>query len=97
MAKLAVLARSPHKQSHRGDTILHNLQYFTFLDDRRLFANIDALLTRLAPVGTVYVACMESPNGGGGGGGSFGSGKKASKAATEVSELMSKLVSVLES
>eukprot|EP00579_Thalassiosira_antarctica_P010231 CAMPEP_0201910000 /NCGR_PEP_ID=MMETSP0903-20130614/1538_1 /ASSEMBLY_ACC=CAM_ASM_000552 /TAXON_ID=420261 /ORGANISM="Thalassiosira antarctica, Strain CCMP982" /LENGTH=257 /DNA_ID=CAMNT_0048444585 /DNA_START=39 /DNA_END=808 /DNA_ORIENTATION=+ len=94
-AKLAVLARSPHKRSEVHDKIIHNLQYFTFLDDRRSFANIDALLTRLAPVGTVYVACTESPDGGGGGGGS--SGKKASRAAAEVSELMSKLISVLES
>ena len=37
----------------------YKLTYFTFLDDRRSFANVDALLTRLAPVGTIYVACTE--------------------------------------
>jgi len=30
-----------------------------FLDDRRSFANVVTLLTRLTPVSTVYVACTE--------------------------------------
>ncbi|KAL7540395.1 hypothetical protein ACHAXR_010075, partial [Thalassiosira sp. AJA248-18] len=92
-AKLAVVARSPHKRSEIDDIIRYNLQYFTFLDDRRSFANVDALLTRLAPVGSVYVACTESPDNATGGGG----GGKNKKAAAEVTELFSKLMTVLES
>ena len=32
------------------------------ISSRRSFANVDALITRLAPVGTVFVACTESPD-----------------------------------
>ena len=39
-----------------GDTARHVLEHVVFLDDRRSFANVDALLTR---VSTVYVACTE--------------------------------------
>jgi len=66
------------------------LEYFTFLDDRRSFANVDALLTRLAPVGTVYVACTESPD-------DPDKKKGAKKSAAEIQELLSKLMVVLES
>lgn len=103
-AKLAVVARMPHKRSNVSDVMRYKLTYFTFLDDRRSFANVDALLTRLAPVGTVYVGCTEgvgadsSSTGGSGGGGQAGGGNASSrKSGQEVSELLSKLVTVLES
>ena len=92
-----MVARSANKRSEISDNVVHKLEYFSFLDDRRSFANVDALLTRLAPVGSVYVACTESPDGDGGGGGGNHGGKKASRAAAEVSQLMSKLVNVVES
>jgi hypothetical protein len=74
-----------------------------FLDDRRSFANVDALLTRLAPVSTVYVACTEGGDfdaGSGGGGGGGGGGKKdrgAASASAEVAALLKRLASVVES
>ena len=76
-----------------------------FLDDRRSFANVDALLTRLAPVSTVYVACTEggdfdAGSGGGSGGGGGGRGKKdggAASASAEVAALLKRLASVVES
>ncbi len=81
----------------------YKLTYFTFLDDKRSFVNVDALLTRLAPVGTIYVACTESggadyKHGGSGGGSSTTTTTtKGKKSGQEVSELLSKLVTVLES
>ncbi len=93
-AKLTLIARTPHKRSGLEDNTRYNLQYFTFLDDRRSFANVDALLTRLAPVGTVYVGCTESPESNQN---NNNGGAKTKKAAAEVSELMSKLVNVIES
>jgi len=95
-AKLAIIVRSPHKRTEIEESTRYKLEYFTFLDDRRSFPNVDALLTRLAPVGTVYVACTESSDAGDGTNGS--SGKKGGKrAAAEVSELLSKLMNVVES
>ena len=88
-----MVVRSPHRRTEISETTRYKLEYFAFLDDRRSFANVDKLLTRLSPVGTVYVACTESPDAAGsnkGGGG----GKRA---AAEVSELLSKLCGVLES
>jgi len=73
-----------------NDKTRYKLEYFTFLDDRRSFANVDALLTRLAPVGTVYVACTESPD-------DPDKKKGAKKSAAEIQELLSKLMVVLES
>lgn len=73
-----------------NDKTRYKLEYFTFLDDRRSFANVDALLTRLAPVGTVYVACTESPD-------DPDKKKCAKKSAAEIQELLSKLMVVLES
>lgn len=95
-AKLAVLARSPHKRSGLDDKIRHRLQYFTFFDDRRSFANVDALLTRLAPVGAIYVACTESTEQGGGGASAKKRKGAGSRAAAEVDDLLNRLISVLE-
>lgn len=101
-----MVARQPHKRIHVDDVMRYKLTYFTFLDDRRSFANVDALLTRLAPVGTIYVACTEGgadsnnnnfAGGGYNGGSSSSSATKAKKSGQEVSELLSKLVTVLES
>ena len=95
-AKLSIVARLPHKRCNIDDTTRYKLEYFTFLDDRRSFANVDALLTRLAPVGTVYVACTESPDDGKKSANN-NSNSKGKRASAEVQELLSKLMNVLES
>mmetsp|Transcript_1084 Transcript_1084/g.2237 ORF Transcript_1084/g.2237 Transcript_1084/m.2237 type:complete len:895 (-) Transcript_1084:119-2803(-) len=98
-AKLAIVARLPHKRSGLDDPIRHTLQYFTFLDDRSNFAHVDALLTRLAPVADVYVGCTENIEGDGDGSNSSGVGNKrgAKKAAAEASALIHKLVNLIKS
>lgn len=58
--RLAVAARIPRKRMDCTDPIQHTIQYFSFLDDRRRFTNLDALLTRLSPVGVVHLSCTES-------------------------------------
>ena len=58
--RLAVTARVPRKRMDASDKVKYTLQYFSFLDDRRRFTNLDALLTRLAPVGVVHLSCSES-------------------------------------
>lgn len=78
-----------------NDKTRYKLEYFTFLDDRRSFANVDALLTRLAPVGTVYVASTESPDDNSNKTPDKKNGSK--KSAAEIQELLSKLMVVLES
>jgi len=93
-AKLTVVARTPCKRVNIGDSVKYTLEHFTFLDDKRSFANVDALLTRFAPVGSVYVACTENPEGKNQGGGGTSSAKKNSH---EVSQLMNNLVQVIES
>lgn len=87
------MVRTPIKRSGHGDKISHTLQYFTFLDDRRSFANVDALLTRFAPVSTVYVACTESLDDSN----SSEQQSKSKRAAAEVSKIVQKLVHVIES
>ena len=93
------MARLPHKRYNIDDTTRYKLEYFTFLDDRRSFANVDALLTRLAPVGTVYVACTESPDDGKSANNNSNSNSKGKgkRTSAEVQELLSKLMNVLES
>ena len=59
-ARVAVAARVPRKRLDHDDPVRYTVRHFTFLDDGRRFTNLDALLTRLAPVGTVYVSCSES-------------------------------------
>ena len=58
--KLAVAVRVPRKRTGPSDKIVHTLQHYVFLDDRRRFTNLDALLTRLGRVECVYVSCTES-------------------------------------
>jgi len=92
-AKLAVVVRKPIKRTGHGDKVSHKLEYFTFLDDRRSFANVDALLTRFAPVSTVYVACTESLDDKN----NNESSAKSKRSAAEVSKVVQKLVHVIES
>ncbi|KAL7548062.1 hypothetical protein ACHAWF_011348 [Thalassiosira exigua] len=96
-ARIAAVVRSPHRgRTRKGDRTTHDLRYYSFLDDRRSFANVDALLTRCAPVGAVYVACADE--GGGGGGGSAKKPSKGSnRAAAEARELTERLASAIQS
>ena len=87
---MVVVVRTPVKRTWSEDPISHQLEHFTFLDDRRGFANVDSLLTRLGAVGSVYVACTESSEerkGGGRGGGK----------SSDVREMIDRLVEVVES
>lgn len=59
-ARLAVAARIPRKRQHSEDPVQSTLQHWSFLDDKRLFTHLDSLLTRLAPIRIVHVACTES-------------------------------------
>lgn len=93
-AKLAVVVHKPIKRSGHGDKVSHQVEYFTFLDDRRSFANIDALLTRFAPVSTVYVACTESLDDNNH---KNESSAKSKKSTAEVSKVVQQLVNVIES
>jgi hypothetical protein len=58
--RLAVVARIPRKRLDCTDSVKYTLQYFSFLDDRRRFTNLDALLTRLSPVSVVHLSSIES-------------------------------------
>jgi len=58
--RIAVTARIPRKRLRNDDPIKFTLKYFSFLDDRRRFTNLDALLTRLTPAGVVHLSCTES-------------------------------------
>ena len=57
--RLAVAVRSARPRSGAGDRIVHRLEHYDFLDDRRRFTNLDSLLTRLGRVKAVHVACTE--------------------------------------
>lgn len=59
--KLAVAVRLPRKRvDGHTDKVCYTLQHYVFLDDRRRFTNLDALLTRVGKVDCVHVACTES-------------------------------------
>ena len=59
--KLAVAVRLPRKRvDGHEDKVCYTLQHYVFLDDRRRFTNLDALLTRVGKVDCVHVACTES-------------------------------------
>ena len=58
--KVAVAVRTPRKRTGPGDQIRYSLQHYAFLDDRRRFTNLDALLTRLGRVECVHVSCTEN-------------------------------------
>mmetsp|Transcript_7713 Transcript_7713/g.11036 ORF Transcript_7713/g.11036 Transcript_7713/m.11036 type:complete len:922 (-) Transcript_7713:55-2820(-) len=91
-ARIAVSARIPRKRTHNQDPIQSTLKHWVFLDDKRLFTNVDALLTRLAPIRVVHVACTESAE---------GDKNKANSASTrradQVSDLLTKLSTMIQS
>ena len=52
-------AQIPRKRSSWKDPIQHTLRYWSFLDDRRSFSHLDALLTRVAPLSVLHLGCTE--------------------------------------
>jgi hypothetical protein len=42
-----------------SDRIQHCIQFWSFYEDKRNFSHLDALLTRLAPLSVVHLACTE--------------------------------------
>jgi len=95
---VSVSARIPRKRESHNDPVKYKLEYFKFLDDKRRFTNLDALLTRMSPVGVVHIACNESgdvkstdDNGTG------SSNTKNRQKRVEVSNLLSKLAGVIDS
>jgi hypothetical protein len=57
--RLAVAARVPRKRAHAKDKVCFSLVHYSFLDDARRFTNLDALLTRLAPVSVIHISSTE--------------------------------------
>jgi len=52
-------AQIPRKRTHADDRIQYTLQHWLFWDDARNFSHFDSLLTRLAPLSIVHLACTE--------------------------------------
>ena len=57
--QVAVSAQIPRKRTSADDPICHKLQYWSFWDDKRNVSLLDALLTRLAPLSVIHLACTE--------------------------------------
>ncbi len=57
---LGVAAKVPRKRNDCEDKVQYTIKYFSFLDDARMFSNLDSLLTQLSPVGVVHLGCTES-------------------------------------
>jgi hypothetical protein len=57
--QVCVVARVPRKRHGADDLVQYTLQCYLFLDDGTKFTNLDVLLTRLTPLGSVYVGCTE--------------------------------------
>jgi hypothetical protein len=57
--QIAVSGQIPRKRMSADDSICYKLQYWLFWDDKRNFSHLDALLTRLAPLNAVHLACTE--------------------------------------
>jgi hypothetical protein len=57
--QIAVSAQIPRKRTSADDSICYKLQYWLFWDDKRNFSHLDSLLTRLAPLNVVHLACTE--------------------------------------
>eukprot|EP00586_Coscinodiscus_wailesii_P004047 CAMPEP_0172488912 /NCGR_PEP_ID=MMETSP1066-20121228/18624_1 /TAXON_ID=671091 /ORGANISM="Coscinodiscus wailesii, Strain CCMP2513" /LENGTH=824 /DNA_ID=CAMNT_0013256417 /DNA_START=47 /DNA_END=2521 /DNA_ORIENTATION=+ len=57
---IALAAIIPRKRTGLDDNIIHNLTYYSFLDDKHSFHNLDSLLTRLSPLSVVHISCTES-------------------------------------
>jgi len=92
--QIAVAARIPRKRLTYEDSVKYTLKYFSFLDDRRRFNNLDALLTSLSPIGVVHLSCTESAELS-----TKSSGNKLQqqKRAREISNLLNKVKSVINS
>jgi hypothetical protein len=60
ICRISAAVRKPRARNDQTDSIKFTIEYFTFLDDRRMFTNLDALLTRLAPVASIHLGCTES-------------------------------------
>ena len=58
--RLGVAAKVPRKRVDCEDKVQCSIKYFSFLDDVRMFSNLDSLLTQFSPVGVVHVGCTES-------------------------------------
>lgn len=58
--RLGVAAKVPRKRVDCDDKVQFTMKYFSFLDDARMFSNLDSLLTQLSPVGVVHLGCTES-------------------------------------
>lgn len=58
--QLGVAAKVPRKRTNCEDKIQFSLKYFNFLDNERMFSNLDSLLTQLSPLGVVHLGCTES-------------------------------------
>ncbi len=56
---IAVSAQIPRKRTSSDDPICYSLQHWLFWDDKRNVSLLDALLTRLAPLSVVHLACTE--------------------------------------
>mmetsp|Transcript_37904 Transcript_37904/g.83100 ORF Transcript_37904/g.83100 Transcript_37904/m.83100 type:complete len:957 (+) Transcript_37904:144-3014(+) len=93
--KLAVAVRTPRKRTGLSDPIRYSLQHYVFLDDRRRFTNLDALLTRLGLVECVHVSCTENAEANASRNNS--ASKAAARRAKEVSDLLEKLCGVIDS
>lgn len=52
-------AQIPRKRTQMDDRIQYTLQHWSFWDDARNFSHFDSLLTRLAPLSIVHLACTE--------------------------------------
>ncbi len=57
---LGVAAKVPRKRLDCEDKVQYTIKYFSFLDDARMFSNLDALLTQLSPLAVVHLGCTES-------------------------------------
>lgn len=58
--QVSVAAKVPRKRVDCEDKIQFSIKYFSFLDDVRMFSNLDSLLTQLSPVGVIHLGCTES-------------------------------------
>lgn len=57
--RFSVAAQVPRKRMDADDTVSSTLRTFLFWDDKRNFSHFDSLLTQLAPVNVVHLACTE--------------------------------------
>lgn len=57
---LGVAAKVPRKRLDCEDKVQYSIKYFSFLDDARMFSNLDSLMTQLSPLGVVHLGCTES-------------------------------------